>query len=218
MIQTASLSQQIEEALKAEILSGRFKPGERIPLEELAEQWGVSITPVRDAVKRLEKAGLVNVLPRRGVYTAVVDWNTFENVFELRIALECLAIRKATDAIPTEEIERVLSDYEESERRLAQGDREFMIQHDHALHDLIIEHCGNEKLVEIMRDLHDLSALARKTLVLMAPESYERALPEHLAIMRALRDRDADAAERAMRTHLTNVLQRARATWEQQRA
>ncbi|RME63935.1 MAG: GntR family transcriptional regulator [Caldilineae bacterium] len=215
-IQTASLSQQIEEALKSEILAGRYKPGERIPLEELADKWGVSITPVRDAVKRLEKIGFVTVVPRRGVYASTVDWRTFENVFELRIALECLAIRKASQLIPDDVIERVLADYEESARRLAEGDSEHLVQFDHSLHDLIIQYCDNEKLIEIMRNLHDLNFLARKTLLLIRPDSYEQALPEHLAIMRVLRAHDADAAEQAMRRHLTNVLERARATWKSQ--
>ena len=80
MIQTASLSQQIEQALKAEILAGNYEPGQRIGIEELSENWGVSITPVRDAVKQLEKSGLVEVISRRGVYVSQVDWRTFRNV------------------------------------------------------------------------------------------------------------------------------------------
>ena len=217
MIQTASLSEQIEQALKSEILAGNFEPGQRIAVEELSENWGVSITPVRDAVKQLEKVGLVKVMSRRGVYVTTVDWRTFEDVFELRIALECLAIRKASQRIPDDEIAGALADYEEAARRLAKtGDHEFLIEHDHNLHDLVVQYSDNERLIEIMQDLHDLSALARAALIINRPDSYVRALPEHLTIMHALSRRDADAAEAAMRSHLSNVLERARVTWDQQ--
>lgn len=217
MIQTASLSEQIEQELKSEILAGNFEPGQRIAIEELSENWGVSITPVRDAVKQLEKVGLVKIVSRRGVYVSTVDWRTFENIFELRIALECTAIRKASRLIPDAEMAGALTDYEEAARRLAEtGDREFLVEHDHKLHDLIVDYADNERLIEIMQDLHDLSALARAALIFNRPDSYEQALPEHLAIMRALSRRDVDAAEAAMRAHLSNVLERARTTWDQQ--
>jgi DNA-binding GntR family transcriptional regulator len=214
MIETASLSEQIACMLKEQILSGDLAPGERVSIDELSARLGVSYTPVRDAIRSLEATGLVTVLPRRGVRVATLDWHAFKDIFDLRIALECLAVETAALRIPEEEIERVLSIYREAERRLKhEGDRAFMVEHDHILHELIIQHCGNARLIEIMQNLNDLSILARGTLVARRADAYEQALPEHIEIMEALRNRDMETARSALRHHLNNAFHRANNWW-----
>ena len=99
MIQTASLGRQIENELREEILAGRLSPGQRISIDTLAAQWGTSSTPVRDAVKRLADLGFLRIAPRSGVFVAELDARKLEEIFELRIALECMAVTKA--ATPT---------------------------------------------------------------------------------------------------------------------
>lgn len=218
ILQKASLSEQIENALKEELLKGRFAPGEKISIEALAEEWGVSNTPIRDAMRRLEKAGMLKVVPRRGVYVATINQQDFKHVFDLRIALECLAVRTATTQIPEEEVHALLKIYEESERRLHENqDRDFLITHDHLVHDVIVQYCGNPKLIEYMQDLHNLSIWAQGTMNARQPDSFEKALPEHLAIARALQIRDTDAAEATLRSHLENVYQRAQMYVKEQR-
>ena len=217
ILQKASLSEQIENALKEEILKGRFAPGQKISIESLAAEWDVSNTPIRDATRRLEKSGLLKIVPRRGVYVANIDWQDFTNVFDLRIALECLAVRTATAQIPDDEIQAMLETYEEAERRLSTSDdREFLMAHDHIIHDLIVKHCGNPKLIKYMQDLHDLSIWARGAMNARRPDSFEKALPEHLQIAYALKARDAETAEASLRTHLENVYHRAREQWNGQ--
>jgi DNA-binding GntR family transcriptional regulator len=214
MITTSSLSEQIEHAIKDEILSGRFTPGQRIQIDELADRWRVSTTPIRDALRRLESAGLVEVAPRRGFFVATLSKREFKNIFDLRIALETLAIETATARIPDEELQQALGRYREAERRLKlHGDRSLLIEHDHTLHDLIIHYCDNPKLIEFMRELHDLDVWARATLVMRRPDSYEQALPEHIRVMEALQARNADAAREALREHLSNAFYRAYNDW-----
>lgn len=207
MINTASLSQQVEDTLRDEILSGKLAPGQRIAIDELAARWGVSSTPVRDAVKRLEQAGFVEISPRRGINVAQLDCRTFKHVFDLRIALECLAVETATERIPTEEIEEAIRAYQDAEAHFrATGDRSLLAKHDDRVHDLIVSYCDNPKLKEIFSDLHDLIVWARKTIVMRQPSTYERAVPEHLAILAALRERNAEAAQAALRSHLKRAL------------
>lgn len=214
MLETASLSEQIASILKEQILTGQLAPGERVGIDELSARLGVSYTPVRDAIRSLEAVGLVKVLPRRGVHVSTLDWDAFKEIFDLRIALECLAVETAIVTIPDAEIERVLAIYREAQRRLGEGgDRAFMVEHDHILHDLIVQHCGNRKLIEIMRNLGDLSILARATLVSRRADAYEQALPEHIQIMEALRARDVDTARSTLRCHLENAFHRAWDTW-----
>jgi DNA-binding GntR family transcriptional regulator len=207
MIDTTSLSRQVENTLRDEILSGKLTPGQRIGIDELAARWGVSSTPVRDAVKRLEQAGFIEISPRRGVNIAQLDCRTFKHVFDLRIALECLAVESATERIPLDEIEDTMAAYRDAEAHFrAIGDRALLAKHDDRVHDLIVRYCDNPKLIEIVSDLHDLIAWARKTIVTRQPSTYERAVPEHLAILTALRERDADAAQAALRSHLKRAL------------
>ena len=100
MFEKSSLGEQVAEALKNEILSGRLAPKQRIDIGRYASDWNVSSTPMRDAVKQLEAAGLVEVSPRRGVYVSEIDRQELREIFELRTALESLAIRSATERIP----------------------------------------------------------------------------------------------------------------------
>lgn len=214
VLQKASLSEQIENALKEEILKGRFAPGEKISVEVLAEEWEVSNTPIRDAMRRLEKAGMLKVVPRRGVYVATIDQEDFKHVFDLRIALECLAVKTATTQIPDEDVQNLLDTYAEAERRLCEdNDRDFLITHDHLVHDVIVQYCGNPKLIEYMQDLHNLSIWAQGAMNARQPDSFEKALPEHLEIVRALKARDVKTAETSLRSHLECVYHRAQAQW-----
>jgi DNA-binding GntR family transcriptional regulator len=208
MIQTASLSEQIQRELKADILSGELLPGQRLGIEDLARRWNVSTSPVRDAINRLEAAGLVRVAPRRGVYVSTLDQRTFKHVFDLRIALECLAIESATELIPDDEIRRTLELYREASGHFhATGDDSLLVEHDSRVHDLIIEYCDNPKLVEIMQGLNDLIEWARNTVVQRQPNSYVQAFPEHLKILESLEARNPAAAEKALREHLTNAFE-----------
>jgi DNA-binding GntR family transcriptional regulator len=206
VVETASLSEQIQRELKRDILSGKLVPGQRLGIDELALQWDVSSTPVRDAIKRLEAAGLVKVAPRRGVYVSTLDQRTFKHVFDLRIALECLAVESATALIPDDEIQRTLTLYREAGTQFeGTGDDSLLVEHDSMIHDLIIRYCDNPKLVEMMQGLNDLIEWARNTVAERGPNSYIRALPEHLQILEALEARDPDAAQTALRTHLKNA-------------
>jgi DNA-binding GntR family transcriptional regulator len=209
MIQVASLGQQIEKSLKEDILSGALIPGQRISIGKVAKRWGISVTPVRDAIMRLELIGLVRVAPRRGVFVADCDRRTFQDVFGVRIALECLAVESAVHRIPTKELSRALATYREARLRLSRdGDRAFMVEHDHLVHDLILRHCENDRLTQIMEALGDLNRWVRCAVVARRGDSYEQALVEHLRIVRALCKRDAAAARAALDSHLRNSFSR----------
>ena len=96
MFNRASLSAQVEAALRQEITLGRLRPGQRISASDYLTSWNVSITPFRDAVRTLQSQGFVTVEPRKGVYVAPMNLKTLREIFELRMALECMAIELAT--------------------------------------------------------------------------------------------------------------------------
>ncbi|WP_175429829.1 GntR family transcriptional regulator [Azospirillum argentinense] len=95
-LDTASIGEQVTERLRSEIISGRLAPGSRLMLDQYKALWNISITPLRDAAKRLEADGLVHIYPRRGIFVAEIDRNALMEVFQLRIALEPLVTELAT--------------------------------------------------------------------------------------------------------------------------
>jgi len=205
-----SLSEQVEEALKEEIISGTLAPGERVDLQAYSKRWSVSPTPLRDAAKRLEVNGLLEVSPRRGVFVAQLDWAALKEIFELRIALECMGIRLATPLVPANVADYTLEKYKHAEDMSDAENRQKHLQKiDNLIHDVGVKYCGNKRLMTMMLDLQDLIRWSRRTLIRNLQEPLDLTLPEHIRICEAVRARDADLAEKAMRIHLENSWQRA---------
>lgn len=205
-----SLSAEVETRLKDEITSGRLHPGSSISIADLAKQFGTSVTPVRDAVHKLASIGFVNVLPRKEIRVASLDRRKLRHVFDIRIALEGLAIREATKYIPGAALERAGQTLDQAEAKYASSaDIADLLPHDSLIHDLIVEHCDNEMLITLMRGFHDLSSWAQQTVIRFEPLAVAKALPEHKQILAAMRARDAARAEKALREHLESSLERA---------
>ena len=208
-LELRSLADQVEAVLKEEIFTGRLKQGVRVSIGQLSRQLGTSSTPVRDAVQRLAASGFVRVLPRREIRVERLEPQKLTEAFELRIALEGLAVRTATGRIPSVELDRAWHIFSKVEVSLDEKRTlDALLAHDSLVHDLIIVHCGNGMLVALMQGLRDLSRWAQRTVIRLQPEAIAKAVPEHKRILRALLDRDARAAERALISHLRNTLKR----------
>ncbi|MDR5762854.1 MULTISPECIES: GntR family transcriptional regulator [unclassified Caballeronia] len=200
----ASLSEQVELALKEEIIGGRVRPGQRINIGDFQTAWKVSSTPFRDALRSLEIQGFVTVEARKGVYVAPLDQQTVNEIFDLRIALECMAVERATLAVPPEEAERVRAAYLNAAEALQQGDPEPIAQADRQVHELAHVYCGNVRLQKALSSHMELIRWAQRAIVDKLTGAYEIALPEHIAIIEAVCLRDAQGAAKAMRAHLEN--------------
>ncbi len=204
MFDRASLAEQVEEALRREITEGRVRPDARVNIAEYGESWSVSSTPLRDAVRALEAQGFLRIEPRKGVFVAPMTRRSVREIFELRVALECMAVELATPRAPEAQIGAVLAAY----RRLADGPagriEACSEAEDMAIHDLAREQCGNPRLQRLLSGQMDLVRWAQGVLVREAPRAYALALPEHIAIAEAMARRDAAGAVAAMRRHLEN--------------
>ena len=204
MFERASLSEQVEAALRQEITLGRLRPGQRISAADYKTTWNVSSTPFRDAIRTLQIQGFVTVEPRKGVYVAPVNLKSLQEIFELRIALESMAIELATLLVPQQEAVAVRAAYLEARVRAEAGDRSSLAKSDRLVHDLAQNHCGNSRLQHLLSAHTDLFHWAQNTIIRELPKSYELALPEHIKIMDAVCDRDAAGSAAAMRFHLEN--------------
>lgn len=209
MFDKLSLSEQVENALREEITHGRLRPGQRISVADYQESWKISSTPFRDAVRSLEQRGFIIVETRRGVYVSSMNASAVKEIFDVRIALECMAIELATPLVPSTEAERVRGAYLQAQHQALLGDRSFLSTTDRLMHELALEHCGNSRLQRLLSDQLHLIRWAQNTIIKEMPTAYELALPEHIAILDAVCAREADRAARAMRLHLENSCRRS---------
>lgn len=213
MIETTPLNDQIAHELKEEILCGRLQPGQKISIEELAQKWKVSTTPVRDAVRSLEAAGFVIVSPRKSIIVANLDLKAFKDVFDLRIALECCAVELSINSIPIEVIENALLEIQTAlDEYNKSGNLEHLRKVDNDVHEITLAYCDNKKLVAMMDGLHDLINWARG-IVIRQPRSYDEAAREHIQFLHDMQSRQTQLAVQTMRTHLMNSYERTRAYW-----
>ena len=179
--------------LRQAILKGELEPGERLMEIQLAERLGVSRTPIREAIRKLELEGLVLMIPRKGAEVAEISEKSLREVLEVRRSLEELAIELACQRITPEE----LTALEEAENRFARAveDGEVMAiaESDENYHELIYQATANDRLVQILNNLRE--QMYRYRLEYIKDEDRRQILVvEHEHILRAVRRRDiADA-------------------------
>ncbi|OAT82973.1 GntR family transcriptional regulator [Desulfotomaculum copahuensis] len=193
------------ETLREAIIQGRLKPGERLMEIQLAEEMGVSRTPVREAIRKLELEGFVVMVPRKGAYVAGISVKDIVDVFEVRAALEGLAAGLAAERITGEELE-------ELERALvriyevSKHDLKAVVETDTSFHALIYQASRNERLTQIIANLSDQIQRFRTT-SLAQPGRTKTAIEEHTKIVDAISDRNVELAQTLAREHIENAEQ-----------
>lgn len=190
--------------IRAAILEGRFAPGHPLREEELAESVGVSRTPVREAFRRLDAEGLVELLAHRGA--RVVSWSDhdLDEIFELRVQLEGHGARLAAQRAEPElidHLERLAARMEEEVAGRRRDRFARITDINNEFHQTILSASGNHRLSSLLGVIVQRGLVAR-TFQLYRPEQLERSCRQHRELIEALRLRDPDWAEAAMRAHL----------------
>jgi DNA-binding GntR family transcriptional regulator len=195
--------------LRDAIVSGRFHPNERLVEASLTELVGAGRTAVRAALVRLDQEGLVVLEPNRGARVRLVDGREALEIEEVRAALEGLLARRAAERIGREaldELDRLMAEMTDHVRR---GDAIGYSELNARFHQLIWAAADHETATRIVAGLKSQSIRFQFQTALRVGRA-ERSLREHEAIVAALRSRDGDAAEVAMRQHLAEVLENLR--------
>lgn len=193
------LREIVFETLRDAIITGQLKPGERLMEVQLAEELGVSRTPVREAIRKLELEGLVVMVPRKGAYVADISTKDVAEVFEIRAALESLAAGLAAERITQEELEELHRILEtESTENL---DLETLIEVDTAFHEVIYKASRNERLVQIISNLREQIQRFR-SITLAKPGRMKDALKEHKQIVEAISQGDVALARQLAQQHI----------------
>jgi DNA-binding GntR family transcriptional regulator len=188
----------IAEALKREMLNGRIPAGAELRQEALAERFGVSRIPIRDALRSLAAEGLALIVPGRGATVIRLSAAEIEEVFDLRIMLECDCIERVAAAADEQAIK--LIDRVRAKAELDAGTPEWS-EGDWSFHQAMYEHAARPRQLELIRGLRQTCRLGAAGYEAL-PEARTRWLSDHTDIVEYLRSRDARGASAALRKHL----------------
>lgn len=167
----------------------------------LAQKLGVSRTPVREAMRKLELEGLVRMIPRKGAVVAEITISDLEDVLEVRMALEELAVKLACKMLTPEQIEEIGSLADEFEQTLYGEDVGACAQADMRFHEAIYEATGNGRLVQILNNLREQMYRYRME-YLKDRDAHQQLVQEHAEILKALAAGDVDRALEASGRHI----------------
>lgn len=189
--------------LRKAILTGELKPGERLMEIHLANRLGVSRTPIREAIRKLELEGLVIMIPRRGAVVARITEKSLKDVLEVRRALDALCAELACDRISEDGIRELKEACAGFERATRSKDATVIARADVALHDIIVAATGNQRLVQLVNNLAE--QMYRYRFVYIKDESrHEQLIEEHRMIYESIRKKDKGAAAEAAKLHIDN--------------
>ena len=189
--------------LRQAILTGELKPGERLMELHLADRLGVSRTPVREAIRRLELEGLVTMIPRRGAEVARITEKSMSDVLEVRRTLDALCAELACDRITEEGLARLRKACDQFEQCVATKDSRKIAQADVALHDIIVEATGNRRLVQMVHNLSEQMYRYRFEYIKDSSQ-HETLVKEHRIIYESIVNKDKDTAAAAAKLHIDN--------------
>ena len=198
------LHESVYGTLRRAILTGAFSPGDRLMEIHLAEHFGVSRTPVREAIHMLERDGLVVIRPAKGATVAGISTDGMQDVLEIRRTLDISCARLACLRMSSEELTNLQKACDDFEKAVSSvSDITNIASCDIAFHNIIIEATRNKRLIEMMRDL-SAEMYRYRFEYLKDTAKYPTLIAEHKAICNAIGARDEEAAEAASGIHIDN--------------
>ena len=195
------LREVVSETLRQAIQDGVLKPGERLMEIPLAEELGVSRTPIREAIRKLELEGFVIMIPRRGTYVANITLKDITQVFEIRSALEELAAGLAAERITEDEIETLERMLVEIGDLMEAKDMEKVLAADVEFHEILYKASRNDRLAEIVHNLREQTSRFR-SFSMNQPGRLTKTWEEHRQLVEAIGSHNASQAQKIARLHM----------------
>lgn len=193
--------------LQKDILTGKLKPGEKLTEQNLCKTYGVSRTPVREALRQLETDGLVENILNRGAFVIGMTDQDYEDMFELRKAYEIQAVKWAIERITEEEMDKLEETFEFMEFYTLRNDIEKMLTINNGFHQVIYEASHNRMLQKLLSSYQTF--LKYKGMDSVYDDNYlSIVLEEHRAIFKAFKDKDVKAGALAMEVHINRAKER----------
>jgi len=211
-----SMRDQLYDALRDSIVKNLYSPNSLLPIDRLAEDFGVSATPVREALVRLEAEGLVTLIPNKGAMVADIKAEDIFNNWEMRLLLEPYAAGKSASLIPDCEIEGICAEILDMKRSAFDNDR--YVADDTRMHEILYSHLPNTFLKDTIRRVHQMSMRIRyfpEGSRAMHEQVVNEVVQEHLSMIEALRTRDSAKIVDCVRIHIQNGQKRTMAALSQ---
>lgn len=198
------LRELVCENIRQAIIDGTFSPGERLMEIQLADEMGVSRTPVREAIRKLELEGFVVMIPRRGTYVADISIKDITEIYEIRTCLDTLAAGLAAERITDEELEALNRLLVEIGQYIADNNMEKIVEADTAFHDILYQASRNERLRSIINNLREqLTGIRGRSM--SYPGRLIETMEEHRTLVDSIAARDSERAQEAARVHIENA-------------
>ena len=210
---TDGVHAQVSSALRRAIVSGLLQPGEALSETVLAQRFRVSRTPVREALKQLERERLVDIVPRVGTYVRKATGDEVLDALVVKEGLEGIAARLLASRPDAPELAALAAVTEDLERAAAMGDLPRVVEANQRFHELIHRGSGSAKLrfhLELLLNEFRVPYQRLVSLTISQPARLRRMLAEHRRIVAAIRAHDPEEAERAMRAHARAGMQELR--------
>jgi DNA-binding GntR family transcriptional regulator len=195
------------ETIKRKILDVEVSAGDQLRIESLAQQLGISRTPVREALLKLESEGLVRAASRVGFFVRGITKEDLHELFELREILESYAAEKAAVLVDEQDLDKLETYQKRAEKAISTGNRSAFMDMEIEIHSLILKKAGNTRLMQMIESIKDLIHRER-VLSLQSSENIEESFKEHQQIVDAMARKDSKQAGRLMRSHILSVRKR----------
>lgn len=192
--------------LRQAILRGELKPGKRLMEIQLANKLGVSRTPIREAIRKLELEGLVLMIPRKGAEVAEITEKSLRDVLEVRRALEELSVQLACEKITKEEIRELERVAKEFQQVVKSSDITEIAEVDVRFHDIIYTATDNQKLIQLLNNLREQMYRYRVE-YLKRDGVFPQLIAEHEAIIRHIENNEKEKATEVMCRHIDNQVE-----------
>jgi len=201
------LSNSLLGKIQKDILTGKLKPGQKLTEQQLCKTYGVSRTPVREALRQLETDGLVENILNRGAFVVGLSEQDYEDMFELRKAYEIQAVKWAIERITEEQMDQLEETFEFMEFYTLRNDIDKMLTINTGFHQVIYEASQNRMLRKLLASYQNF--LKYKGMESVYDNDYlPTVLEEHRAIFMAFKNKDVEAGAAAMERHIDNASSR----------
>ena len=198
------LRELVCEHIREAIINGTFAPGERLMEIQMADEMGVSRTPVREAIRKLEMEGFVVMIPRRGTYVSNMSIKDINDVYEIRISLDTLAAGLAAERISDEELEELQRLLVKVGNAIEENDMAKVVEADIEFHDVLYKASRNERLRNIINNLREQITVIRGV-SMRYPGRLKDTQEEHRRLVESIAARNVEKSQEMARIHLENA-------------
>ncbi|MEH7248350.1 GntR family transcriptional regulator [Neobacillus niacini] len=215
-IETSLLTTQVYDVIRSKIIGRKYLPGEKLDIQKIADELGVSRSPVKDAINQLVHDGLIEIIPRKGTYVTQLNFTDFIEILDSRLMIETWAAQRVTSSMTDDQVDKWGEIVHEMDSLLEVTPFPFELYSklDMRFHKMLVEWAGNKKVLEIYSSLNihvSLSRIVHSTSL----ESTIKRHQDHRTLFVAMQNRDLPTILGTLTLHITNLKDEAKLRWDE---